>query len=119
MKVTPRGKTLLRVIWMVSLLAVIAGSLLPDNSPPIQLLGLLHLGDKVLHFAAYALLAFLPALHEPWQNIAGVAALLVLLGVLLEFGQLLSPGRSFEMGDMMADGTGVCMGLLAGWPLRG
>ena len=71
------------------------------------------------HFAAYAALAFLPALHERRIFLAWAAAGLVALGVFLEFGQLfLSMGRFFELGDMAADAIGVCLGMAFGLPLR-
>jgi VanZ family protein len=38
--------------------------------------------------------------------------------VLLEFGQLFSPGRSFEIGDMLADAAGVIAGMSLGLWIR-
>jgi VanZ family protein len=77
----------------------------------------LQINDKVLHFAAYMVLAFLPAIHErrPLVVAAGVGA--AALGVALEFGQLASGWRSFEIGDMIADAVGVCMGVAVGIPI--
>jgi hypothetical protein len=42
----------------------------------------------------------------------------VVLGIGLEFGQLDSSGRSFEIADMAADTIGVCLGLTIGIPVR-
>jgi VanZ family protein len=86
---------------------------LPADSAAIRSLSLLGLSDRVEHFAGYAALAFLPMLHERRAFVAWAAAGLVFLGVGLEFGQLESPGRSFELGDMAADALGVCAGLAA------
>ena len=58
---------LLRWLWAAAFLAVIAGSLLPADSLPIRALSHFGVGDKLQHFAAYAVLAFLPALHERWR----------------------------------------------------
>lgn len=84
----------------------------------MRALGQLDISDKVLHFAAYAVLAFLPALHERWPAVTAAMLGTVTLGVLLEFLQRLSPGRSFEMADMVADACGLLCGLLLALPLR-
>jgi VanZ family protein len=47
------------------------------------------------------------------------AAAAVPLGVALEFAQRLVPGRSFEVGDMVANTLGVCAGLALAALLRG
>jgi len=109
---------LLRWLWAAAFLAVIAGSLLPADSLPIRALSHFGVGDKLQHFAAYAVLAFLPALHERWPALAAVLAAVVGTGVLLEFAQNYSPGRSFEIGDMVADTVGALCGLVLGLPLR-
>jgi len=78
----------------------------------------LHINDKVEHVVAYLSLAFLPALHERRRRLAYIAPGLVALGVLLEFGQLWSPGRTFEIGDMLADAAGVIAGMSIGLWVR-
>ena len=40
------------------------------------------------------------------------------LGVFLEAGQHFSPGRSVELGDLLANGAGVSCGALLGLPIR-
>lgn len=104
---------------MLAVVLVIVGSLLPGNSIPMRELARLHINDKVQHFGAYAALAFLPAIHEKRKLLILAALGLVALGVLLEFGQMLSAGRFFEIGDMVADTAGVCVGAAFGLPLRG
>ena len=111
-------KRLLRILWGLAILAVIVGSLLPGDSTPIQMLGHLDVSDKIQHFGAYAVLAFLPAIHERRKFVLRAALFAVALGIGLEFGQLESPGRDFEVGDMVADALGVCLGLMVGIPLR-
>jgi glycopeptide antibiotics resistance protein len=44
---------------------------------------------------------------------------LVILGVLLEFGQLLSVDRFFEIDDMIAHAAGICIGMAFERPMRG
>lgn len=111
-------KTLLRVIWLLAILTVILTSLLPARSLPMRIIGQLEVSDKIEHFAAYAMLAFLPAIHERLQVVLIAALCIAALGIGLEFGQLYSPGRSFEIADMIADALGICFGLAVGLPLR-
>src|SRR3979490_1234534 len=107
------------MIWGGCVLAVIIGSLLPGNSIPIQALERLHINDKVQHALAYAVLALLPVLHEQRRNSVALLLLIaVAMGVLLEFGQLYSPGRSFDTHGMLADVAGIIIGAGAGLLLR-
>jgi VanZ family protein len=71
----------------------------------------------VEHVAAYQLLAFLPALHEKQRFATAAAMGAVALGVALEYVQLYSGWRDFEIGDMAADAIGVCLGTAAGFGL--
>ena len=71
--------------------------------------------QKVLHFCAYTWLAFLALLAIKRRSIAVQAALaMMLLGVALEFGQKLVPGRDFEVRDMFINGFGVLTGIAIG-----
>ncbi len=109
---------LLKACWGLACVVVITGSLLPAASAPIRMLSKLGINDKIEHFGAYAVLALLPTVHEKWRRLSLLLLLMLLLGVALEFGQLYSPGRSFEIGDMVADATGLLAGFLCGLPLR-
>ncbi len=104
----------MRAVWAALVVVVVIGSLLPAASAPMQALAAFHINDKVEHVLAYLSLAFLPALHERRRRLLYFAVGLVALGVLLEFGQLWSPGRSFEIGDMVADAAGVIAGASIG-----
>jgi VanZ family protein len=108
----------MRACWLFLAAVVIVGSLLPGDSFPMVALDRLHLSDKFEHFGAYALLAFLPAVHECRRTVVLAAIGAIALGVGLEFAQLYSGWRDFEIGDMIADAAGVCGGLMAGIPLR-
>lgn len=109
---------LLRVLWALAVCVVAVGSLLPASSSPIRAINSLHISDWVEHFCAYAFLAFLPALHERPRVILLTAAGAILLGISLEFGQLLAQDRACEFSDVVADATGVGLGLAVGWSLR-
>lgn len=102
------------MVWLILIVVVVVGSLLPARSAPMKLLDTLGINDKVEHCLAYFSLAFVPALHENRRRLTYIAPALVALGVLLEFGQLYSPGRDFEIGDMLADAAGVAAGLSLG-----
>ena len=113
-----RSHWLLRILWAVAALVVIIGSLLPPSSTAIRLLGAAPVDDKTLHFVAYFVLGFLPALHERMRLAAILIVASIWLGIALEFGQRSFSGRSFEVGDMVADGFGALSGLLLGLLLR-
>ncbi|MFN7998174.1 MAG: VanZ family protein [Bryobacteraceae bacterium] len=113
-----RVRQFVRAIWFLCILIVIVGSLLPGSSLPMQLLGRLELSDKFEHFAAYAVLAFLPALHERRRLVLAAAVGALLLGVGLEYAQRYSGWRDFEVGDMVADAAGVGFGAAVGLLLR-
>jgi hypothetical protein len=71
-------------------------------------------GDKIGHFAAYALLMFWFAwLHRSAPARAGYALLWIAMGVALEFAQGGTGFRSFELADMAANALGVAAGAAA------
>jgi VanZ family protein len=105
----------LYVLWILSIILVITGSLLPATSPVIRAVGRLPVSQKVLHFCAYTWLALLALLAIRRRSLALLVALsIILLGVALEFGQKLAPGRGFEVRDMFINGAGVLTGMVIG-----
>lgn len=115
---TGRRKRAARGAWLVAILVVVVGSLLPAASLPMRMLDYLQLSDKIQHFGAYAVLAFLPAVHERWKFIVVAGFGLMAMGYGLEVGQLYSPGRSYDLADFAADALGVCCGVILAIPLR-
>jgi VanZ family protein len=106
---------LLYVLWSISLVLVVTGSLLPASSPVVRAVGKLPVSQKVLHFLAYTWLALLALLAiRRWHSAMLAALAMILLGVALEFGQKLVPGRSFEIRDMFINGFGVLTGVAIG-----
>jgi VanZ family protein len=71
-------------------------------------------GDKLGHFAAYALLmAWFAWLYvSPGARLA-YAGLWIAMGIALEFAQAATGYRSFELADMAADALGVAAGAAA------
>ena len=110
-----RSSLSLYVLWILSIILVIAGSLLPASSPVIHAIGRLPVNQKVLHFCGYTWLAGLAFLTIKRRSLAITAAVsMILLGVALEFGQKLVPGRAFEVRDMFINGFGVLTGIAIG-----
>ncbi|HEY1240567.1 MAG TPA: VanZ family protein [Bryobacteraceae bacterium] len=112
------AKRWLRTVWFAAIGVVIVASLLPSNSLPMRALDWLDFSDKFEHALAYFVLALLPALHERRSFVAAAALGAAGLGIALEYGQLYSGWRDFEVGDMIADAIGVCGGVLAGLRLH-
>jgi VanZ family protein len=111
-------KTSMRGFWLAAIVVVTVGSLIPSTSLPMRALDQLNINDKLQHLVAYMVLAFLPAIHERRKFVVAAALGAVALGVALEFGQLLSGWRDFEIADMIADAFGVCIGLTTGILIR-
>jgi VanZ family protein len=108
-------QTFTLALLVVLICCVVVGSLLPAASPVIVALGRLHINLKVLHFCSYASLALIALVAVRRRSAAVLAALaMILLGVALEFGQKLVPGRSCEIRDMLINGAGVLTGIAIG-----
>jgi len=85
------------------MLGLVVGSLLPPHDVPVG-----DVNDKLLHFVAYAVVGMLATLaFRRTSHRVQCLVLLSLLGVALEFGQTLVPGRAFELADMAANGCGT------------
>lgn len=75
--------------------------------------------DKMLHIVTMCVFMLGPVFYiRRWPQIFGIA-LLTLTGVaLLEWAQGFIPGRSTEIADLLANGTGILCGLFIGYLLR-
>ncbi len=104
----------MRRLWLLAVLAVIVGSLVPGGSAPLHALSLLRVNDKMQHFVAYAVLACLSAWMASRPFALRTGLWLVALGALLEILQLLVPGRSCDWLDGLSDAAGVATGALFG-----
>ena len=107
-----------RVLWralLALMLAVITWLALSPAPPKTLNTG----GDKANHGLAFASLAF-SAVWAFWQRPRQwpmlVAALLA-YGVGIEIAQSFLPPREADWHDVVADGVGIALGLLAAWPV--
>lgn len=103
---TPLRRDLGIALGVLFLLAIAYGSLM-HNPPSLDV----PEGDKWQHLAGYAGLAGWWALTLPRRRLAvwlGAAA----YGVLMECLQGLTDYRSFDVLDMLANGTGALLGLV-------
>lgn len=72
------------------------------------------LNDKLAHFAAYGfVMAWFARLYRSPGARVGYAVFFIALGAVLELLQTLTPTRSFEVADLIADTAGVVVGLIA------
>lgn len=114
------GETVLRrfvlAVWVLSGGMIAFLSLQPGIEMPVSFWN----ADKVYHCLAYAWLGGLPLLAfsgPVWGRIAAWS--MVGLGLLLEWGQSLVPGRTASLGDALANAVGVLLGILAARLLLG
>jgi VanZ family protein len=104
-----------RALWILAMLGVIVGSLIPLDLPESMPLP----GDKLQHLAAYALLALLAMLsYRPLRWALAAAVAMVALGIAIELVQYLLPWRLFEWLDILANTAGVALGMALGAAVR-
>jgi VanZ family protein len=93
-------------LFLAILLAVLIGSLVPHD----PLAQGSHVFDKVEHFGAYAILMVVGAWAARGRHKA-IAALLIALGLTIEFGQSwMHLGREGSVLDAVANTLGVAVG---------
>ena len=98
------------LVWGVSVGVISYLSLIPQVEVPVNFWN----ADKAYHCVAYGWLGLLSVMGFATRRSAVTAGLaMIVLGVLLEIGQLAVPHRSFSYWDMAANAIGVVMGILA------
>jgi len=87
----------------------------PGNGQPQAFVGL----DKIQHFVAYGVLAFLLAkasYHRFGCNsMVVIVVVVILFGVCDELYQATIPNRDSSISDVIADGIGAVAGFLVAW----
>jgi VanZ family protein len=111
-----RLRNLLILYWLVMFLA--------SHVKLRDAVEVFHVRDKVLHFVAYAGLAFLAAAYQRfrkggigWLDVVGIWTLAVSYGVLDEITQI-PVGRTADPLDWLADAAGAAAGLVAFFAVR-
>jgi VanZ family protein len=103
----------LLILWALTICAVAVFSLLPGTAAPVVAMERLPVSDRLVHFLVYMVLALLPASSiRPRQRGQYSTGAMFLLGLLLELAQIATPGREFELGDLVANAIGVAVGIL-------
>lgn len=108
-----------RAIFVIWLAGVIWGSLI-NGTEMTSLENVLPLlaSKAIRHFTAYTGLAIFSMLaFERWRGIA-VALSMILLGILIEVAQYLSPGRTPALADAVLNAFGVISGIASVFLLR-
>lgn len=110
------GRRQIRLAWGAATLAIALAigvlTLSPSTGVPHGIWGL----DKIAHASAFLVLVLPTA--ALWPRIsAKVGALAVVYGGAIELIQPFA-GRSAELGDLVADGIGVGLGIIVGSSLR-
>lgn len=114
---TPRFRRATLAVWLLSVAGTVFVSLLPHVELPVDFWN----ADKLYHMFTYAWLGGLPVFAFTRRRNARMAAFsMIILGVLLEWGQSYVPGRSASLADATANTIGVFAGLwLAGALMSG
>jgi len=106
----PLTRILSFAAWCACLIFLVVLSIRPTM--PLKDLMLFANSDKLYHGLYYGIMTVGSRgfLNSQWQRvIAGF--FLVFLGILLEFAQGAVPGRAFSVADMLANTTGVLIGI--------
>ncbi len=78
----------------------------PENSVPV-------FNDLLMHFVGYTAAAFSISFASPHRAIWQRASFLILFSFAIEVGQFFNPPRTFNLTDMVANSSGVALGLCA------
>ena len=102
-------RKLAKIAFLIGLVAVIALSLLPQETLPET-----DTWDKLNHALAYGVLAALGGIgFKGWRSLLMVGLGLVALGAGLELAQSVTPDRDGSIYDAVANFVGVAMGSVA------
>lgn len=103
-----RHRRLWQLVGGALVLAVIGLTLTP--SPPANLTAIVDWGDKAAHGLAYAMLmGWYAQLYHTLRPRAAIATALIVMGVVLELIQGQMAARYFELGDAVANASGVLL----------
>ena len=72
----------------------------------------MQLNDKLIHFSVYAILTYITLIASRKTNIFVLLAIILSLGICLEFAQSITGLRNFEYMDIIANSFGVLGGYI-------
>ena len=78
----------------------------PENTIPV-------FNDLLMHFSGYCVAAFSISFARPTWPIWQRAAFLIVYSIAIEIGQHFNPPRTFSGMDILANGSGVLLGLMS------
>lgn len=99
---------------ILAALAAVAALLPPRGTPGVEVADLGETRALLLHFAGYAALAVCATLAQASPRVVLTALGLVAYATVLELLQRVVSERSLELQDLLANATGVVVGLLLG-----
>lgn len=103
------------MVWVLQLVAVVGGSLIPGDMVP----AVIGAHDKWAHTGGYSLLGFLPfAGARNWKLGILLSLAAIPMGGALELGQHFVPGRTPDWYDAAANSVGVMIGMAVAWIYR-
>ena len=76
----------------------------PENTIPV-------FNDLLMHFSGYCVAAFSISFARPTWPVWQRAAFLIVYSIAIEIGQYFNPPRTFSGMDILANGSGVLLGL--------
>jgi VanZ family protein len=112
------GAAMIVSVWAGLLLATAIGELLPGDSTPIKLLSQSRLNDKVLHFSAYAALAFVPIFGLRISSAVICVLTAEVAGIGLDIAQSFIRERSCDPYDILANTVGIVAGIVIALLIR-
>ncbi|UZJ39351.1 hypothetical protein OO185_05315 [Prosthecochloris sp. SCSIO W1102] len=101
--------------WLVSLVLILAGSLIPFNAIIANFYGL----DTLAHIILYSVLSFVPMVLLADRKTAFLASIAITpLGYLFETINVVVTGEPFHALNALANNAGVILGIAAGFVVR-
>ncbi|HEV2201986.1 MAG TPA: VanZ family protein [Bryobacteraceae bacterium] len=106
-------------MWGLAICTIATGSLLPSSALHALHYDDLNLDDKLVHVLNYTILGGLPVVALEVLGLGVICAgAMIFFGACLELIQTLVPGRSAEVGDLVANICGVVAGVLVALVVR-
>lgn len=98
-------------LWLILGWAMVSAVVIMSVVPSPDVLVPLPASDKLVHLLAYSvLMLWFGCIYAPGKRYLILGLILMLIGVILELLQGMTPYRYFEYKDMIVNGLGVFIG---------